>query len=137
MTQKIVRKILENAAKSWAAANSINVAWENVTFNPPVDGVYARSSMIPGRTMSDMLDGAHRGYIGVYQLTLVAPRNIGPRIVEDLIISMDAYFTTTAPLVDGSSRVFITSPMSAGPPEPYTDQFVVPVSCTYRADFVT
>lgn len=136
MSQKLVRKVLENTAAVWATASGLTVAWENVSFAPLVTAPYARSSLIPGRTISHMLDGSHRAYIGVYQITLVLPRNTGPKMLEDLASSLDQYFTTSAPLVDGSTKVFITNPMSVGPANPESDLYEVPVSCTYRSDFV-
>lgn len=136
MSNKLVRKVLETTTQAWATANGISVAWENTSFSPPVTGAYARSMMLPGETVSRMLSEEHRSRVGIYQITLVMPRNTGPKACEDLIASLDLYFTTATPLVNGSTKVYITTPMSPGPPNPDSDLYEVPVFCRYRSEFV-
>ena len=57
----------------------------------------------------------HRGYQGIYQVSVVLPLGDGPNPADGLIPSLDEAFSTTTPLVRGGLTIYITQPMSAGP----------------------
>lgn len=133
MSEQLVREALEVALGTWATTNSVPVAWENVEFVPPTT-VYARAYMLPGDKMSPFLAGAGRVFVGVFQVTLYMPQGFGTAPASALIASLDAAFTTTAPLAAGGVSVFIVRPMSAGPPLPVdSGTYAIPVSCEYRS----
>lgn len=132
MSQLLIRQAFEVALGTWATANSVSVAWENVVFTPPA-GKYARAYLLPGETTSFDLTGAHRSYKGVFQVTLYMPQGVGMRATETLVESLDTAFQLTAPLSAGGLNVWIASPMTAGPAGSDADRISVPVSCTYQA----
>lgn len=138
MSQALIRAAFEQALNTWAAAQTpaVPVAWENVVYTPTAGARYARAFLLPARTTSDDLAGAHRHYEGVFQVSLVMPLGTGPAAAEALIASLDSAFPLTAPITSGSVKVFLLSPMSAAPALNEPDRFVVPVSCTYRADTI-
>jgi hypothetical protein len=137
MSQVRVDKGFESRVNAWAAAQvpPIPVAWPNVAFTPPA-GRYVRAFVLPGRTDSRDLQGLHRGYVGVFQITLYLPLNDGPRRASALVDSLDAAFPLSDPIVVDGLRLHVTSPMSAAGPLDSPDRYVVPVSCRYAANTI-
>jgi hypothetical protein len=137
MSDALVRAAFETRVATWAAAQSpaIPVEYENVTFTPPT-GRYVRCHLLPAPTQNDMLNGEHRRRMGVFQVSLCMPIGTGPGAAAALTASLDAAFPLSAPMAQGGVKVFLLSPMSPGPALQGPDRFIVPVSCTYRADTV-
>lgn len=134
MSEQLVREAMEVALDTWATANSVAVAWENVEFVPTPGSVYARAYLLPGDKQSPFLAGVGRLHVGVFQVTLHMPQGYGTAAASALVASLDAAFTTTAPLSAAGVRVFITRPMGAGPAlQADTGAYAIPVSCEYRA----
>lgn len=134
MSEQLVREALEVALNTWATSNSVQVAWENTEFVPTADAVHARAYLLPGDKLSPFLAGVGRVHVGVFQVSLHMPQGYGTAAASALVESLDAAFTTTAPLTAGGVSVYITRPMGAGPALPGdSGAYVVPVSCAYRA----
>lgn len=137
MSQALVRRALETALNTWATSASVSVAWENVEFSPAPGTAYVRAFMLPAETQQGFVAGNHRQYLGVFQVTLCMPEGTGPAAADALVSSLDAAFTTTAPLTAGGVSVWIIKPMSPGPKLPEPGLYAIPVSCTYTAHVVT
>jgi len=135
MTQARARKALETALNSWATAQGISVAWENVEFTPTTSS-FARFYMLPAQTGSGFLEGTHRSLRGVAQVSIYTPIGAGPGAADTLVDSLDSYFSPESPLSADSLDLFITAPMSAAPALENPGWRVVPVSCEYRADYI-
>ena len=134
MTQARVRAALETVLETWATAQSMLVAWENVTFDPGTQ--YVRSNLLPAQTQSFDLLGLHRRYQGVYQVTLVMPQGVGMGATEALVASLEVSFPQHTYFVSGGLRVLISRPMSAAGSFTGDGEVSVPVSCTYQADTI-
>lgn len=135
MSLALVRRALETALATFATTNSLTVAWENVTFDPPDPGTnYIRANLLPATTVSLGPGQTHRGYRGVFQVTLCLAQGSGPATAQSLAALLDAAFTTAAPLSAGGVTVYITRPMSAGPAFNDPGLYVVPVDCEYQAN---
>jgi hypothetical protein len=135
MSNALIRAAFETRLATWAAAQvpAIPIAYENVTFTPP-SGRYLRSFLLPADTQSLTLDGLHREYIGIYQVSIALPINTGAGAGQMLSAALDTLFPVAAPMTQGGLNVWVTSPMSAGPAIQEPDRFVIPVSCGYQAD---
>lgn len=138
MSNQLVRQAFETALAAWAASRvpALPVAYENAPFDPPDGLAYAEAYMLPADTRCDTLDGTHRRYSGVFQVSLLVPAGVGPGAVEALAQSLDAAFPLTAPLSAGGLNVYLLSPMGAAPAVQRGDRYSVPVSASYRADLV-
>lgn len=138
MSNAIIRAAFETRLVTWAAEQSppVPLAFQNRKFAKPVaPSRYAEAYLLPGRTVSLTLDGVHRRYVGIFQLSLFLPDQVGSGAGEALLPGLDALFPTTAPLSRAGMLVWITEPMSAAPALPADDgRFMLPVSCRYRAD---
>lgn len=135
MSQQIVRRALEKKLNAWAAARSLSVAWENVDFTPPA-GAYIRANLLPAQTLSETLDRTHRRYAGVFQVTLMMPRGVGPSAAESLVAALVTEFTPAITIVESTVRVYIMNPASPAPAIQDADRYVVPVSIDYEAHVV-
>jgi hypothetical protein len=137
MSDALVRAAFETRLAAWAAAQvpPIPVAFENAQFTAP-NGRYARAYLLPAPTACETFNGEHRRRMGVFQVSLCMPIGTGPGAAASLAASLDAAFPLSAPMTQGSIKVFLLSPMSPAPAMQDADLFIVPVSCTYRADTI-
>lgn len=135
MSQKRIRSLLESRLALFAAARSLPVAWENAGLDQPA-GQYLRFNLLKAPTDSSDLAGAHREYSGVCQISVFAPKGIGPSAAESLAVDIAELFPLNLRLADGDFAVHVITPCSEGPSLPGDTHFMVPVSFTYRADTI-
>lgn len=138
MSTKLVRVILESRLATWAAARSpaLRVAYENAPFTPTTGETYLRANMLPAPTQSDDLLGTHRGYLGVFQVSVVRPINVGPGLALDIAAELDTLFPVNGRYTSGAVTVQVISPPSAAPAFQAENEYIVPVSFQYRADTI-
>lgn len=138
MSTHAIRTALDSRLATWAAARSpvLRIAFENSDFEPASGETYLRAFILPADTASQTLDGLHRGYRGVYQVSIVTPPHVGPGAAHGIAAELDALFPMNGRYTSGSVTVQITSPVSAGPALQEPDSFTVPASFTYRADTI-
>lgn len=138
MTMPRIRQLLETRLNTWAAARNpaLPIAWQNKSFTPPSSGSYLRAFILPAPTESHDLKGDHRKYSGVFQVSVVAPRDTGPGAAEAIAEEIAALFPMSLRMAIASPAfdLILASPMqiARGIDEP--DRYVVPVSAQYRAD---
>lgn len=118
----------------WADAEGIPVAWENVPFTPPSDGLYLAVHDMPATPRTVDLGLRCRIYSGVYQINVVAPAGTGRADVVTLADSVAELFPEGQEIegrgftcwIDQTPGIFrgITTSVS----------YTVPVSLNYRAD---
>lgn len=138
MTMPRIRQLLETRLNTWAAARNpaLPIAWQNKTFDPPSSGSYLRAFILPAPTDSDDLKGDHRKYTGVFQVSVVAPRDTGPGAAESIAEEIAALFpmSQTLTIASPAFSLQMTSPMQIARGIDDADKHVVPVSAQYRAD---
>jgi hypothetical protein len=130
MTQELIRQAFETRLQTWATAQGLDVAWENVRFEPEEDVAFVRASLLPAKTKELFLDQTGRDFRGIFQVDLSMPLGTGPGTGESLVASLDTTFAGS--FTQGGIRVTLVSPMSAAPPLPVPDRYVIPVSAEYR-----
>lgn len=135
MSNKLCRRAIETRLSAWAAARSpvLPIAFENVPFSPPV-GAYLRGFLLPARTASEDLAGAHREYSGVYQINVVAPINAGPGASEGIADELAELFPLNQRIAVPGLTLQIISPVSAAQGAQDAISYIVPVSFEYRVD---
>lgn len=138
MTQRRIRAAFEAPLKAWAAAQvpPVPVAWENSTFKPPA-GRYIRPYLLPANTTSLDLLGKHRGYKGIWQITLCLPPQTGMKAAEVMAEAIAALYPVNQAITVDGLRVYPSSPMSAAAAIPEDDCISLPISCAYMAHDVT
>lgn len=137
MSTEVIRGLLEARLKTWADAQTpaMPVAWQNVAFTPPQDKKYLRCFVLPGRTTSDDLKGDHRGYRGVFQVSIVRPLGEGTGFARAIEVQLDALYPVNLRL-GTSLAVQILTPMSASNPIDEPEAIVFPVTARYQADAI-
>ncbi len=131
MSIALIRKGFESRLKTWATAQSIAVAYENVAFTPPATK-YLRAYLLPAPTDSETLDNLHRGYVGVFQVNIVMPLNVGSNEAQSLADSIAGLYPVS--FAQDTIRVYITRPFSSRPAYQDGDRYVYPIYCNYRVD---
>lgn len=134
MSQKLIRAALESRLATWAAARSaaLPIVWENAKAAPGLP--HLRVHLLPAPTTSDTLDGAHRAYRGVFQVSVVGPIDAGPGTTEAIADEIAALYPMNLRLPNGAITVQVTSPASPAPALQRAADYTVPVSLRYRAD---
>lgn len=132
MSQKIVRDALETVVNTFATAQSLTIAWENLPFTPPT-GAYLRAFIIPSPTTSESLARTDRRYGGFLQIDLMMPIDQGASPAETLLAALVTAFNPATVLTSSSVRVNILQPASAAAPIQEPHRYVVPVTVSYEA----
>ena len=132
MSTKLIRSLYEQRLAAWAAARSLPVAWQNVSFTPPASGIYLRAFLLPATTDVPDLAGEYPIYRGVFQISIVAPSGQGSGAAEQLVEDVAAEFPADLLLTAGALSVMIVSPCSQGPAIHDGTSYMVPVSFTYE-----
>ncbi|MEG5786821.1 DUF4128 domain-containing protein [Enterobacter bugandensis] len=119
---------------TWADAEGISVAWENVSFTPPANEMYLAVHDMPVTPRTIDLGLRCRTYSGVYQINVVAPAGSGRTSVVALADRVAELFPEGQEIegrgftcwIDQTPGVFrgITTSVS----------YTIPVSLNYRAD---
>lgn len=133
MSNVIIRTAFESRLATWAAAQTppLPIAYENRAFTPPANNRYLRAYLIPARTESNTLEGTDRDYEGIFQVSIVQPLSAGTASASTIALALDGLYAPH--FLEGSTRVYITSPMSIAPAIIEANNYVLPVSCFYRA----
>lgn len=139
MSHAIIASIYETKLIAWskARAEPIKVVFENVQYDPADGETYLRAFLLPGDTASSTLAGDHRAFIGVYQVSIVAPAGTGKAKTNPLVAELTALFPLYARDTKAGLTVVTMSPVDPGPGIPDPPTYTVPVSFEYRADIAT
>ncbi|MBC3336659.1 phage tail terminator-like protein [Pseudomonas [fluorescens] ATCC 17400] len=136
MSHAIIASIYEAKLIAWSKARTepIKVVFENVKYEPADGETYLRAFMLPGETASSTLAGDHRAFIGVYQVSIVAPANSGKTKTNPLVVELTALFRLYARDTKSGFTVVAMSPVEQGPGITDAATYMVPLSFQYRAD---
>lgn len=138
MSTNAVRAALEARLGTWAAARSpaLRIAWQNVTFDAATAETYLAAFLLPADTESQDLEGDHRAFRGLLQVTVVCPVGIGAGDAYGIAAEIDTLFPVNGRYTSGSVTTQIIGPASVGPALQDEHQFQIPVSIPYRADTI-
>lgn len=133
MSQAIIRKAFTSRLNTWAASNGFTgkVAFENTAFTPP-STAYLKCYILPAATRDDFLEGGHRSYKGVFQVSIVMEPNKGPAAADTFAAAMDVLFPKT--FTQDGLIINMTMPMSQGPSVQEGDRYTVAVSGNYEVN---
>ncbi|HGN0763387.1 TPA: phage tail terminator-like protein [Pseudomonas aeruginosa] len=134
MSHEIIQQLFEARLDVWAKANGIPVAYPNVTFEPTPGAIYLRCFTLPAGTTSSDLGGYHRGFTGVFQISIVVPGGQGTGVAADIIAELGQQFPLYSELSRPGFSVQVVSPPAPGPWISGDIADTKPVSIGYRAD---
>ena len=137
MSHLKVRNLLETRLADWSAERtySLPIAWQNTPLNLP-QATYLRAFVLPADTGSDDLEGVHRSYIGIFQITIVISDGLGAGVAEAIADELAALFPNNLRLTLNGFTVQIIRPLAIGIAQQEPESYALPVSLSYRADTV-
>lgn len=139
MSDTRIRYLIETRLANWASTRipALPIAWEGHSFTPPA-GIYLQAFMLPANTGSNDLQGTHRLYQGVYQVSINCPSGSGPGAAGGIADEIAALFPMSLRLsiVSPAFSMITTTPCSKAPAQVGDGRYVVPVSFRYRADTI-
>ncbi|PCC84087.1 hypothetical protein COK51_34240, partial [Pseudomonas aeruginosa] len=115
-------------------AKGIPVAYPNVAFEPTPGAIYLRCFTLPAGSTSSDLGGYHRGFTGVFQISIVVPGGQGTGVAADIIAGLGQQFPLYSELSRPGFSVQVVSPPAPGPWISGDIADTKPVSIGYRAD---
>lgn len=136
MTVAIVRAGLEGTLKTYADANSLQIAWPNVPFVPPSGALYLRPWMLSGPTDTMTLEGSHRVYNGIFQVGIVLPVGVGVGSADAVVAGLSEIFRPETPIIKSGLRLYVAQPVSTAPPIQEPDGLLIPASFPYTCHTV-
>lgn len=136
MSNKRIRALYEGRLATWAAARGtpLRVSYQNQPFQPVTGTPYLRAILLPADTGSEDLQGVMRTYLGVFQVSVVAPINTGAGAAEGIADELAAVFTMNARLTASGFTVQQITPATQAAALQDASTYIVPVSFQYRAD---
>ena len=135
MSQQRIRSAFESRLATWAASKALPVVWQNVGAGN-MTGDHLRAFLLPAQTLSMDIAGEHRGYRGVFQVSIFTKPGIGANRAESLARELDELFPVAKRMLSAGVTVQIMTPMATRPAVSETDWFHLPVDCRYAADEV-
>lgn len=127
-----IRAAFESRLATWAASKVLPVVWQNVGAGN-MTGDHLRAFLLPAQTLSMDIAGEHRGYRGVFQVSIFTRPNIGANRAESLARELDELFPVALRMLSAGLTVQVMTPMASRPSIVETDWYSVPVDCRYEA----
>lgn len=131
MSNSVIRAELETKLKAWADAQipKVPVAFENLPFTKPTNGVFIEAYLIPNDTIDVDVSGNSKRYIGIFQVNCWAKSGNGMKQVEALAQNIISLF----PMLPKAGSVSIEgTPQAARSILDSSGWTVVPVTIKYR-----
>lgn len=133
MSQARIRAAFETRLAAWAQAQGLPVVWQNAAASLP-HAAHLRAFLLPAQTLCLDLQGKHRGWRGVFQVSVFCPPGTGARQAEGIAQALDELFPAALCMEQSGLIVQITAPVSSSAAIQETDWYCLPVSCRYAAD---
>jgi hypothetical protein len=139
MSEALIAELVETRLLEWAELQEVPIAFEDVPFTPPTKAIYARVKHLPATTTTAFLDGKHKAFIGLWQVSIVCPSGNGVGPGRRVAMTLSDYFPPNLVLQKSSFRMQINSPVSVGPVivNDTEARSTLPCSFTYRADTIS
>ena len=129
--QQHIRAALDTRLESLSPA--IATAYEGRTFAPPVTSVpYQSVHLLPARPDNPTLTEQLRVDTGIYQVTLLYPREGDTATVDARVGALQSHFAAGTVLTSGTISVRIVGTPAIAAGMPAGDRWAVPVSIRYR-----
>ena len=122
---------------TWADAEGVPVAWENVQFDPPASGIYLAAYDMPATPRTVDLSQNCRTYSGVYQVNIVTPAGTGRTDANSLARQVAELFPEGADIRGNGFVCWISGPPAVFRGISTAVSYTVPVSVNYQADIVS
>ena len=128
-----IQTALDSILKTWADAEPIIVAWENIGRQTDIDVPHVASFLLPAETtLSSLANADSSDYTGIYQVNVYVQKGDGTGSSRPLVDGLlNAFRKGVAETVDGQKTRIETSWRSNAIPD--EAWYVIPVSVRYRS----
>ena len=130
MSLKIIRKAFETRLATWAATVPINVAYENASFTQ-TNTAYVETFTLPGQTTAQYMAQNDRSYIGIVQINIHVPHNIGTSVAHNYAQSIAALYNLY--IVEDLLRIY-TQPAYELPAQKTDTHYILPLRIPYQCE---
>lgn len=135
MSQARVRNLFQTALKQYADAKGLRVAFDNVQMTPRANEVYLVSHLMPSSTATQTLNGDHKRFLGVYQITVVTPSGTATAKADEIATELQDIFTIFKRYTDSTGfTVTVMTPLNVPEGKVQNGGWIVPCYFNYRAD---
>lgn len=135
MSQARVRNLFQTALKQYADAKGIRVAFDNVQMTPRANEVYLVSHLLPSSTATQTLNGDHKRFLGVMQITVVTPSGTATAKSDEIATELQDIFTIFKRYTDSTGfTVTVMTPLNVPEGKVQNGGWIVPCYFNYRAD---
>jgi len=108
------------------------VAWENVAYTPVAGVTYLAPALLPGEPFqAEVGESGQNWHVGVYQISIFAPKNVGVGALGTLRDSIVDHFKRGTVMTGGPVTVTATKAYASGAITD-ADRVHVPVTIRYR-----
>lgn len=136
MSHEKIKRVFESELNNYVDTKTPKprVSYTNVRSVPKVGEVSFKSHIMPALTESYTLSGDHTLFVGVYQITIVAPFNTGTAYANQYAEELAGIFKTNRMFVGEGLEILQTKPLHI--PEGFVQDttYTLPVSFRYRCD---
>ncbi len=135
MSQARVRNLFQTALSQYATTKNIRVAFDNVQFKPQANEVYLVSHLLPSSTATQTLEGDHKRFLGVMQITIVTPSGTATAKSDEIANDLQEMFTIFKRYTDSEGfTVTVMTPLNVPEGKVQNGGWIVPCYFNYRAD---
>jgi len=135
MSQARVRNLFQTALNAYATTKNIRVAFDNVQMVPRANETYLVSHLLPSSTATQTLNGDHKRFLGVYQITIVTPSGKATAQSDEIASELQEIFTIFKRYTDSDGfTVTVMTPLNVPEGKVQNGGWIVPCYFNYRAD---
>lgn len=107
MNNGAIYKALARKLEAIAAVLGVPVAWQNVSFEPPLTGIYLEEAFLPAENEDVFVQGTAAVRRGVYQVTVIYPLGKGGQAAQALADNIAAAFPNNAVIDPNNPALFV------------------------------
>lgn len=133
MSRPDITELLEARLGEWAEGQALQVAYDNIPFDPP-GGIYLTSHDMPATPYAIDLSQRSKVFIGVYQVNVVIPAAQGRTAGKAIASKIEALFANGTEMNGEGFACYISSEPAQYAGIPTDTTYTVPISMNYRAD---
>jgi hypothetical protein len=113
---------------------ALPTAYENVNYTPVTGAAYQRASLLPAQPENVTLGDAYYREVGLFQVSLYYPVNVGSATAETRAESVISHFKRGTAMIEGGQTVLVTRTPTRTPAQVIDGWYVIFVSIFYRTE---
>lgn len=112
MTWSACQGLLDTRMNALPGLDASRVAWPNLDFTAPTEGIHYRVSFLPNRGWAPYGTGTYRRFAGNYQVSIFAPVGSGDAALRAAVDAVCSHFDRLT--LTGAVNITTGTPVPAG-----------------------